>query len=307
MTKSLLSLALVAIAWVLSGVSVQAQPVRAFVALTGSDANPCTFVSPCKSAQHAHDIVAPGGEVRMLDPGSYGLLTITKAVSILGDGHGGLAACCGLTAVTINAGAGDRINLRGLVIEGFFGGGSGIQLNSAGFLDIQDCIIRDFNGNGMNFSPSSILGISMTNSTVSANFGQGIELQPVASSGTINVSLDRVTLASNGGNGLDVTGTFVAINVSVYNSAIANNGGGIRSQSDGPPAAVTVHHSEIAGNGIGLQAAGATGTVRFTKSTITGNGTGISGVSGGTLESFGDNALRGNTTDGVPTATVTLK
>jgi len=44
---------------------VQAQPIRTFIALTGSDANPCTFASPCKSAQHAHDVVATGGEIRM--------------------------------------------------------------------------------------------------------------------------------------------------------------------------------------------------------------------------------------------------
>ena len=77
----LFALLATALACLLPASPAQAQ-IRAFVAQTGNDANPCTFASPCKSAQHAHDVVAAGGEIRMLDPGGYGLLTITKSITI---------------------------------------------------------------------------------------------------------------------------------------------------------------------------------------------------------------------------------
>jgi hypothetical protein len=155
MIRTAFRLALLAIALAVSlqAIPAQAQPIRTFVALTGSDSNPCTFALPCKSAQHAHDVVATGGEVRMLDPGSYGLLTITKSISILGDGHGGIAAQNGATAITINAQASDQINLRGLVLEGFDTGNTGILFISGAALNIQDTIIRNFTSLGVDFHP----------------------------------------------------------------------------------------------------------------------------------------------------------
>ena len=41
---------------------------RVFVASYGSDSNPCTFGSPCKTFQHAHDVVDAGGEVTAIQP-----------------------------------------------------------------------------------------------------------------------------------------------------------------------------------------------------------------------------------------------
>lgn len=55
-----------------------AQAQRMFVAGTGNDSNPCTFVSPCRTFQHAHDVAATNGEIDVLDPAGYGPVTITK-------------------------------------------------------------------------------------------------------------------------------------------------------------------------------------------------------------------------------------
>ena len=41
---------------------------RVFVASYGNDANSCTFGSPCKTFQHAHDVVDAGGEVTAIQP-----------------------------------------------------------------------------------------------------------------------------------------------------------------------------------------------------------------------------------------------
>src|SRR5690348_7701771 len=118
--------------------SSQAQPARVFVAGEGSDSNACTFSAPCRTFQHAHDSVAPGGEIDVLDPAGYGPVTITKAISIQGHGFSGISAPTG-NAIAINAGASDRINLRGLLIDGVGTGNSGISCVSVavGSLNIQ--------------------------------------------------------------------------------------------------------------------------------------------------------------------------
>jgi hypothetical protein len=69
-----------------------------------------------------------------------------------------------------------------------------------------------------------------------------------------------------------------------------------------------VQNSTIVNNSaIGLHADGGSAALRVTQTTITGNGTGVAATNGGTLESFGDNALRGNTTDSAPSSVIGLK
>src|SRR5271169_3640458 len=105
------------LATALSAAPAQAQS-RVFVAAQGSDGNPCTFGAPCRTFQHAHDTVAASGEIDVLDPAGYGSLTITKAISIQGHGFSGISVTTGNTAITINAGSTDAVNLNGLLIDG---------------------------------------------------------------------------------------------------------------------------------------------------------------------------------------------
>ena len=54
----------------------------------------------------------------MLDPASYGTLTINKSISIINDGGGRGDRRPGTTGITITAAATDTIHLRGLIIHG---------------------------------------------------------------------------------------------------------------------------------------------------------------------------------------------
>src|ERR1700730_7017285 len=121
----------------------QAQPAKVFVAAQGSDSNPCTFAQSCLSFQHAHDTVAAGGVIDVLGPADYGVVTITKAISIQGHGFAGLAVTSG-NGITINAGASDKVSLRGLLIDGVGSGTTGIGFNTGASLDVQECLIRNF-------------------------------------------------------------------------------------------------------------------------------------------------------------------
>src|SRR5882724_7095100 len=106
----------------------QALNTRSFISANGLDTNPCTRTQPCRTLQKAHDSTSAGGEINMLDPAGYGIVTITKAISIVNDGVGsaGILVPSAGTGITINAGTNDKINLRGLIIEGAGVGENGI-------------------------------------------------------------------------------------------------------------------------------------------------------------------------------------
>lgn len=65
----------------------------------------------------------PGGEIDALDPGGFGAVTITKAVTL--DGGGGQVASVlvnGTNGIVVAAGSGDLVTLRNLRINGIGGG-----------------------------------------------------------------------------------------------------------------------------------------------------------------------------------------
>ena len=280
----------------------RAQPIRVYVALTGDDANPCTFASPCKSAQHAHDVVKAGGEMRMLDQGSYGLLTITKSISIQGDGHGGIAAQSGGTAITVNGGASDIINLRGLIIDGFGSGNTAIQFNSGGALDIQDCIIRHFGSLGINITTGTSASFSVLNTTILNVFANdAIRIQPIGTA-VVEGSINQTTIRDSGGgiilDGSNTTGA--TLKLTILNSDISHNINiGVAAQTALAHAATSmvIRNSSISHNGTTAvnSSNGATSWLR--NSTVSGNARDFFASSGGTIFSFGDNDVVDNATN----------
>src|SRR5580658_8423669 len=123
MTKivSLLALLSSVLACLLPASPALAQRDRVFVASYGSDSNPCTFGSPCKTFQNAVNVVASGGEVTAIDSAGFGTITISHAVTVTSPNgvEAGIAApASGGAAITINAGPSDNIVLSGLTLDG---------------------------------------------------------------------------------------------------------------------------------------------------------------------------------------------
>src|SRR5450631_591018 len=118
-----ISLAVIAMA-LAAGTAAHAAATRVWVSGHGVDTAGCGApTAPCRSLQYAHDhAVGAGGEIDILDPAGYGAITITKAISIVNDGVGtaGVQATSG-SAITINAGPSDSIELRGLELDGVAG------------------------------------------------------------------------------------------------------------------------------------------------------------------------------------------
>src|SRR3954454_24833163 len=89
-------------------------------AARGNDANNCDVATPCRTFQRAHDQTNSDGEITVLDAGGYGALAITKSISVVNDGVGeaSILVSGGGTGITVNAGAGGFVNLRGITIQG---------------------------------------------------------------------------------------------------------------------------------------------------------------------------------------------
>src|SRR5881628_2732870 len=58
------------------------QATRTWVSGVGDDANPCSRTAPCKTFAGAISRTATKGEINCLDPGGFGGVTITKAITI---------------------------------------------------------------------------------------------------------------------------------------------------------------------------------------------------------------------------------
>src|ERR1700724_2395835 len=66
--------------------AASAQATRTWVSGVGDDVNPCSRTAPCKTFAGAISNTAAGGEINVLDPGGFGGVTITKAITLNGEG-----------------------------------------------------------------------------------------------------------------------------------------------------------------------------------------------------------------------------
>src|ERR1700719_2945237 len=83
----------------------QAQVSRTWVSGVGDDTNDCSRTAPCKTFAGAISKTAEGGEIDALDPGGYGTLTITKAITIdggTGSGWASVLASGGISGFNVN-------------------------------------------------------------------------------------------------------------------------------------------------------------------------------------------------------------
>src|SRR5215207_3707693 len=104
---------LVAVCMIFSTMA-QAQATRTWVSGVGDDANPCSRTAPCKTFAGAISKTAAGGEISVLDPGGFGGVTITKAITIDGSSAGEQAGILAslVNGIVINAGVNDVVTLR---------------------------------------------------------------------------------------------------------------------------------------------------------------------------------------------------
>jgi hypothetical protein len=284
--------------------TMHAEPALAqmhvFLSARGSDSNLCSFTSPCRSFQHAHDVVAPNGEINVLDPAGYGPLTINKSVSIHGYSVAAISMPSGVSGVIIKA-PGAAVTLNGLIIDGAGVGATGILLNAGSSLTIQNCFIRNLLGNGIDIEPSlSQAGtfISVSKTTISNNrSGNAIYIKPTGQ-GRVQATVNLSELNGNS-RGLFLDGTSAASNATIIATVAesvsadnSNEGFKAISSPGAGSATIMLFHSVSADNAIGVNAVSA--VVRLANSMLTGNGEAWLASSGGSVLSYTDNYIDGN-------------
>jgi hypothetical protein len=292
-----------ALAVTLSAAPAQAQ--RVFVSATGVDTNPCSFTSPCRGFQHAHDVAPAGGEIDVLDPAGYGALTISKAISIQGHGYSGITVASGATGITISAPSTAAVTLNGLLIDGAGAGQNGIVFTSGGSLTVTNCVVQNFSGSGPTagdgilMQPSGTVSFVITNTIVSNNGNDGIHYQPLGGSATANGVIDHVVATKNNlGISINTSLGGGSTTVAISNSIASNNSGNGIIMLNAAPLTVTIDNAGISGNNDGIVAFD-TPKVLLGRSAITGNSNdGIDNeTSPNTFYSYQDNRINENGTD----------
>jgi hypothetical protein len=268
----------------------------------GDDANPCSRTAPCKTFASAISKTAAGGEIDALDPGGFGALTITKAITI--DGGGGQVASvlvAGTNGIVVAAGGSDVVILRNLRIDGISGTGNGgidgVRFISGKALTVENCDIFGFSNNGIDIVAPG--GHVFVDNTTSQNNGQsGLSIQSTTNT---FVSIDHSRFELN--NFGVFAGDFSR--VTARNSvASGNNIIGFIAAPTAGTAELNLADCTAANNGAaGVQAGNGTtqATVRVSGVSIHGNPTGFAVGSVGTIVSFGNNH---NSDGGAPTSTI---
>jgi hypothetical protein len=281
---------------VASAASSQAQLTKVFVASYGNDANDGSRGSPKRNFQAAHNAVAASGEIVALDTAGFGPLTITKAVSI--------TAPPGITAfitpidpngsgITINAGSGDTVTLRGLNLNSTTGSTAGIFCQNQSDLQMFDCTINGFFvGVFYGGAGSGTTTFSMRHCTLRDCSSAGLNVSP---SGTLFGSVDDCQFVNNGSGIILNNGARVA----VRDSLIAKNGTGISATSN---TQVVLQDCLVTNNVAGLNV----GSELHADGCTIINNTG-QGLIGGAIHTRGNNNVADNNPDGSFTATDTAK
>ncbi|CAH1079344.1 right-handed parallel beta-helix repeat-containing protein [Candidatus Nitrotoga sp. 1052] len=271
---------------------------RAFVASYGLNTNTATncadVINPCRHLSVAVDFVDTNGEVVVLDSGNYGLVTLTRSISLTAAPgvYAGMTAGTGRSGVIINPGT-VNVVLRGLTINGL-GGDNGVLMNSNGNLSIENCVISNFSGVGQHgVLVSSDATVRMVDTLVRDNY-RGIQLQ---GGGVTDISGSK--FLGNNDTAILATSTSAPFPAVVISDTIVTSGGtGIEAISSGTGSArISMIRSSVTNNlkGVASSASAGIAPVTLSESMVAGNLVGYFVGAGGLINSLLNNTITGNT------------
>lgn len=200
--------------------STYAQATRTWVSGVGDDANPCSRTAPCKTFEGAISKTAAGGEIDVLDPGGFGAVTITKAITI--DGSGGSIAgvlVSGTNGITVNARAADTVILRNLDFEGLGSGVSGILFQGGGTLIVDNSTITAFTDSGIKLTNTAQCLLEVHNVQI-VGAGTGVNIV----GGSANVFLRKVSISNTTTGILSTTSKISLAQSDLIDNTVATSG-----------------------------------------------------------------------------------
>jgi hypothetical protein len=289
---------------------VQAQATRTWVAAapTGDDAAPCSRSAPCATFSGAIAKTNGGGEIDVIEPGSYGAVTINKAITIdggTGAGWAGILTTGGGTAITVNTN-GDHANviLRNLTLNGARQAGSagsvGITVIKAGQVHIENVNIENFDTTAINIAAPEGVKVWMQH----VNLLRSITgVQASAGAGFLALMfIDDVSMQGST-DGLNATANaFATIRNSYFGGNVGATNGAVKASSG---CIINIENSVFYNNGIAVNSATG-GTVNISNNSFYGNTAALSGA-GTIATATNSNKFAGNSSDGATNGTITLK
>lgn len=276
----------------------QAQANRTWVSGVGDDVNPCSRTAPCKTFAGAISKTAPSGEISVLDPGGFGAVTITKGMTINGEGTLAGILNAGGNGIVVNALTTDNVILRNISINAPNNGTDGIRILAAKSVTIENVTIAGQSSDGIEVAAGANVNVLINNSQIKNCAGAGLKVNTTA--GVARVTVKGSTFSGNA-QGINPKGNS---RVAVYESTITFNSVGVLVEGTGGNAITLLKSSHIANNtSHGLQAGSAAATntsaIKISDNLINNNaGAGVSISTNGIVETFMNNEINGNNPDG---------
>lgn len=278
----------------------QGQATRTWVSGVGDDVNPCSRTAPCKTFAGAISKTAKDGEINAIDPGGFGAVTITKSITIDGNGTHASILASGTTGVIVNitdpADVRKTVRLRNISINGAATGVHGVRFLAGSKLFIENCQIFGFQSAAT--SRGIIVALAASGAQVHvqnteiANCASGIDISTTVPN--VSFMIDNVRVGGMT-DGIILGG---GANGAIRDTTISlNSGVGVKITAG--TANVGLERDYISQNGTGVQPIAGSTTV-FSNTSIFGNGTGIANT-GGTLTSHGNNQFTLNGAGATPT------
>jgi hypothetical protein len=298
---------LAAIACMLASTPAFGQATRTWISGVGDDVNPCSRTAPCKTFQGAISKTAVGGEISVLDPGGFGGLTINKNLTIDGEGTMASILAVGQNGITVN-GANITVTIRNITINCAGSTiGNGIRIINAAAVNIENVVIQNCQGSGTNgrgivIETASDVRVSVRNSELYNNLNIGIHSNPTA--GTVTLLVDNVRIDRNDFSSIQLRQN---TNAFVNRTTMSNSRVGAGFTTELTSVNAIISDSFIVNNAFGIfNGSGGTPTTRIYGTTISGNANGLN-IPSGQIISSGNNVIRGNGGNEVPSSTITTQ
>jgi hypothetical protein len=275
-----------------AGFSTLAQAqTRTWVSGVGNDANPCSRSAPCQTFAGAFNKTATNGEISVLDPGGYGIITITKSITINGDGTLAGILSAGATGITVNITTNlttDRVVIRNVSINGAGTGIDGVRIIDGQEVILDNVTIAGFTDAGLDVTQSQSSNVFVKNVRISKGF-VGIRTQSTA--GMVAGTFENVAIDAMSNFGMECVNNTVVVLRNVVAARCAGSG----FLSSAASVYLTVENSVSYGNNFGFEAAA--GNIRIANCGMYHNNTNLTT----NVLSAGNNRSAGNTVTNSPT------
>jgi Right handed beta helix region len=260
----------------------QAQATRTWVSGVGDDVNPCSRTAPCKTFAGAISKTAAGGEISVLDPGGYGAVTITKSMTISGDGTLASILHSGTNGINVSAGAGDEVIIRNISFHGGGTGQNGIRFLTGKRLVLENVTFGRYGTSAIQLVPTTASEVAMTDVHMKGG-SFAVYMDPEAN---LKVSINNSSIV---GSGIGIYSLDSKVRASISNTVIANNASyGVLIDRG----AVSLINNRLFANEVAVQAE-TNGTIRLTDNDIFDNRTSI-GCAAGKIMTDATNVFAGN-------------